>query len=158
MTVKSPLSGCANQRELCGAIADEIARRIGGAAKPSNQSASFYVVASAAFETDDDYESEDYCVRVSDHEARSYNREGDYRICVAPQMQGDPHQFVRAWWANESGEETSRPGDGATFHFDAEAAAEAVDEAVGAFERFKADFIARTQAELLERGAGAPSA
>lgn len=109
MTTTSPLSGCANQRELCGAIADEIARRIGGRAKASNQSASFYVEASAEFETDDDYESEDYCVRVSDHEARSYNRQGDYRICVAPQMQGDPHQFLRAWWADESGEETSCP-------------------------------------------------
>jgi len=122
-----------NIPDLCSDIADHIAVRIGGRVARSSQSASYYVSA----QIDDERE---FVVRVSDHEARSYNRAGDYAIHVGETMDGDCHALVRAEWAREEFEMDA--GDGETivdardvFRFDSAAAAEAVEMAVAAFAR-----------------------
>lgn len=129
-----------NTPNLCRDIAEKIADRIGGRVNLSNQSSSVYVDASLEIDGGDD--SLDFCVRVSDHEARSYNRSGDYEICVAPEMGGYCNDFVRAEWIAEECEMDGGDGETVTyvrdvFSFDDDAAREAVDMAVAAFEAFK---------------------
>lgn len=129
-----------NTPDLCRDIAEKIADRIGGLVNRSNQSSSVYVDASV--EIDDGDDSLDFCIRVSDHEARSYNRSGNYAICVAPHMAGDCDAFVRAEWIAEEFEMDCGDGETVTdvrdaFRFDADAARDAVEMAVAAFDAFK---------------------
>jgi hypothetical protein len=102
-----------NLNDITSAMAEDLAARI--AAKSlaarvgySSQSCSTYV------------EVDEFCVRISDHEARSYNRTGDFNISVNPHRYQDAAELV--WvqpvyeysvWADSAWDEDGEPtGEG----------------------------------------------
>lgn len=142
-------------------LADRIAAAVGGTISHSRQSASAYVEVAVESEFDANGEATDwavYCIRISDHEARSYNRAGNYSIGVGATPRGDTNFNVRAEWVGEEVEreieieDVDDEGNDITrttteidiehhFEFDAAAMNDAVVAAVAAVDRFKARFL-----------------
>lgn len=80
----------ADHTEITSEIAHEVAKALRGAGwsvavNYSGQSASRYLDATHGEAT--------FCARISDHEARSYNRTGDFNISIAG-VDGDTHEIV----------------------------------------------------------------
>ena len=91
-----------NISDICYEIASRIAEGTGGVRNRSAISASQYV--DLTLYDDDDETIGTWSARISDHEARSYNRIGSFNIGVG-RLGSDDHEWVRAAWVTEEARE-----------------------------------------------------
>lgn len=140
-----------NISDICYEIASRIAEGTGGVRNRSAISASQYV--DVTLYDDDDETIGTWSARISDHEARSYNRIGSFNIGVG-RLGSDDHEWVRAAWVTEEvdrEEEIDDVDDNGTwikrtitvtdeetrFEYDADDIDAAVAAAIAAFEAWK---------------------
>lgn len=140
-----------NISDICYEIASRIAEVTGGERNRSAISASQYV--DVTLYDDDDETIGTWSARISDHEARSYNRIGSFNIGVG-RLGSDDHEWVRAAWVTEEvdrEEEIDDVDDNGTwikrtitvtdeetrFEYDADDIDAAVAAAIAAFEAWK---------------------
>lgn len=140
-----------NISDICYEIASRIAEGTGGVRNRSAISASQYV--DVTLYDDDDETIGTWSARISDHEARSYNRIGSFNIGVG-RLGSDDHEWVRAAWVTETvdrEEEIDDVDDNGTwikrtitvtdeetrFEYDADDIDAAVAAAIAAFEAWK---------------------
>jgi len=88
-----------NISDICYEIASRIAEGTGGVRNRSAISASQYV--DVTLYDDDDETIGTWSARISDHEARSYNRIGSFNIGVG-RLGSDDHEWIRAAWVTET--------------------------------------------------------
>lgn len=140
-----------NISDICYEIASRIAEGTGGVRNRSAISASQYV--DVTLYDDDDETIGTWSARISDHEARSYNRIGSFNIGVG-RLGSDDHEWIRAAWVTETvdrEEEIDDVDDNGTwikrtitvtdeetrFEYDADDIDAAVAAAIAAFEAWK---------------------
>lgn len=140
-----------NISDICYEIASRIAEGTGGVRNRSAISASQYV--DVTLYDDDDETIGTWSARISDHEARSYNRIGSFNIGVG-RLGSDDHEWIRAAWVTEEvdrEEEIDDVDDNGTwikrtitvtdeetrFEYDADDIDAAVAAAIAAFEAWK---------------------